>query len=289
MTPRRVLLTDVDNTLFSWIDFFAPCFRALVHVVSRESRISEPTLYDAFQVTFKQEGSVEYRRAIQDNLAVRELPEDQQARLVELGSKVFGQAMRKHLRPYDGVKSTLERLRTDGVLIVAVTNSGALQAVDRVRRLGLAKHINGLVAWNHDVAQLADSDSEYSNALRGRTQRSGIPWTISLDLEQLKPNPEAYVVALRKLGLSELDDIWVVGDSLEKDLSAVPAIRGYSVWAKYGHAFDQKNFETLLRITHWSEEKISRTFDQAFLQPDSVIREFGDLLSLIDLRQGQLF
>lgn len=285
----RILLTDVDNTLFSWIDFFAPCFRALVHVVSRESGISEDALYDAFQITFKLEGSVEYRHAIQDNLAIRELPEAQQAQLVELGAKVFGMAMRKHLRPYDGVKSTLERLQADGVLIVAVTNSGALQAVDRVRRLGLAKRLDGLVAWDHDVAQFADNDTDYANALRDRTQRSGIPWTIPLTTEQLKPSPEAYLIALRKLGLKEVGDIWVVGDSLEKDLSSVSTIGGRSVWAEYGHSFDHRNFETLLRITHWSSEKVSRAYDRSILTPDVTIGAFEELLDVIELRQHLLF
>lgn len=288
MNINRVLLTDVDNTLFSWIDFFAPCFRALVHAVSRESKIPEEELYDAFQLTFKKEGSVEYRRAIQDNLAIQELAVGQQAHLVELGAKVFGMAMRKHLHPYDGVRSTLQRLRADGVHVVAVTNSGALQAVDRIRRLGLAKQIDGLVAWDHDVAQVADSSIDYQDVLRSRTSRSGIPWTITLDRESLKPSPMAYNTALERLGLGDALT-WVIGDSLEKDLSGAAELRAHSIWAEYGHHFDPKNFETLVRITHWSADKIERTYDRDVLVPDSVVHSFSELLEIIEMRQGELF
>lgn len=288
MARERILLSDVDNTLFSWVDFFAPCFRALVHAVSRESKIPEQTLYEEFQITFKQEGSVEYKRAIQDNLAIQTLSPDEQERMVDLGAKVFSIAMRKHLKPYEGVKDTLEGLRRDGVRIVAVTNSGALQAVDRVRRLGLARYLDGLVAWDHDVAQIADTQKDYQEALRARTNRSGLGWTITLSREQLKPSPAAYQLALDRIGVPERD-VWVIGDSLEKDLLSTSGIGASSVWAKYGHGFNQENFDTLLRITHWSAAKIERTYDTSTLQPDFVVSTFSEITDLIGLRQGRLF
>jgi FMN phosphatase YigB (HAD superfamily) len=288
MVKQRILLTDVDNTLFSWIDFFAPCFRALVHAVSRESGIPEETLYDAFQVTFKREGSVEYRRAIQGNLAIQALPDDEQKRLVELGHKVFSIAMRRNLRPYDGVKPTLDRLQLDGVRIVAVTNSGGLQAVHRLRQLGLAKYLSGLIAWDHDVAQLADSHEDYQLKLYQNSTRSGLPWMIAIPSEQLKPSPVAYTMALERLGAME-SDVWILGDSLEKDLSAASSLGAMSIWAKYGHGFDQRNFDTLLRITHWSAEKIEKTYDTDILKPDAVIASFTELLDIVGLSQGELF
>lgn len=288
MAKARILLTDIDNTLFSWVDFFAPCFRALVHAVSRESRIPEPVLYDAFQVTFKREGSVEYKRAIQSNLAVQTLRADEQARMVQLGAKVFSIAMRKHLRPYPGVVDSLRRLRLDGVRVVAVTNSGALQAVDRVRRLGLAKYLDGLVAWDHDVAQIADTEADYEEALRVRTARSGLPWTVTLGREQLKPSHVAYQSALQSLG--DLDrDVWIIGDSLEKDLLPAKGMGAHSVWARYGHDFKDENFDTLLRITHWSQAKIDQTYDTTVLRPDSVVSAFSEVVDVIGLRQGELF
>lgn len=285
---RRIVLTDVDNTLFSWIDFFAPCFRALVHAVSRESRIPEAVLYDAFQVTFRREGSVEYRRAIQDNLAIRELPEEQQVRLVDLGSRVFSMAMRSNLRPYEGVVPTLRRLRSDGVSVVAVTNSGALQAIHRIRQLGLAKLLDGVVAWDHDVAQMADSQGDYDGALQSRISHSGLNWVTAIPTSDLKPSPTAYRLALDRLG-GGAQQVWIVGDSLEKDLSAAPALGAKSVWAEYGHRFDPANFETLRRITHWSEDKIKRAYDREIIEPDHTIDQYRDLLGIVDLRQGELF
>ena len=288
MATDRVLLTDVDNTLFSWIDFFAPCFRALVHVVAREARVGEDELYDAFQVTFTREGSVEYRRAIQDNVLIQQLPQAEQDRIVELGAKVFGGSMRRHLKPYPDVIPTLRRLKLDDVRVVAVTNSGALQAIDRLRRLGLATLLDGAVAWNHDVAGHADTDDDYAEAVLRRTRRSGLGWVHAVATSELKPNPASYRTALSTLRAHDAQ-VWIVGDSLQKDLSAAAELGATSIWAKYGHAFEQRNFETLLRITHWSEEKIRTAYDTEVLVPDYVSESFSEVLELIELRQGQLF
>ena len=285
---RRVLLTDVDNTLFSWIDYFAPCFRALIHAVSRTGNIPEDALYDSFQMIFQREGTVEYRHAIQENLLVRELPKEVQEKLLHVGTVAFSRAQRHHLHPYPTVKETLQRLREDGVLIVAVTNSGALQAIYRLRQLGLSKLLDGLIAWDHNIAGLVETDDDYQAALRDRLKRSGLPWASALPRGELKPEVTAYESALRHLGIREAS-IWIVGDSLHKDLSAAPIVGAKSVWARYGHEFDSKNFETLRRITHWSAEKIEATYDTTGFNPDYSIDIFQQLLTVVEIRQGLLF
>lgn len=320
---QRIILSDVDNTLFSWIDYFAPCFRALVHAISRESRIPESELYTAFQLVFQREGSVEFRRAIQENLLIKALPLEKQERLLHVGKVAFGQASRHHLRPYPSVIPTLSRLRQDGVRIVAVTNSGAMQAMHRLRQLRLAKMLDGLVAWHYDTSGLTkeskDSlenlttqlkpnpaasqlrfawDHDFSGlrkeskdnlqAFTARQRNSGIPWVAALPREQLKPNPAAYLEALARLNVRKAA-IWIIGDSLQKDLSAAGGVNATSVWAKYGHVFDQRNFDTLVRITHWSQERINATYDTTVMKPDHIAEDFSSLLDFVGLWQRELF
>lgn len=285
---ERVLLTDVDNTLFSWIDFFAPCFRALVHAVAREGGFPEDELYNSFKLVFQKEGTVEYRKALQDNDLIKNLSKEKQERLIYIGSVAFSRAMPKHLKPYDGVKETLRELRADNVYIVAVTNSGALQAIDRLRRLGLSKLLNGLVAWNHDVTGIIEDNAVFEQLVQARLRNSGLPWAIILPSENLKPNTSAYEYALRRLKLHSAK-VWVVGDSLHKDLSPAIGINAISIWAQYGHAFVERNFDTLLRITHWSNEKIASTYDTTILKPDHTIKEFSSLIDIIGLSQRKLF
>jgi len=284
----RVILTDVDNTLFSWIDYFAPCFRALVHAISREAKLSEEDLYASFQTVFQREGTVEFRKAIQENLLVKSLPIDQQERLIHIGKVAFGQASNRHLRPYPSVIPTLKRLRQDGIWVVAVTNSDVLQAMYRLRRLGVAKLLNGLVAWDHDVSGITDSASSYGELFATRLRNSGLPWAKALPEDRLKPNVAAYEEALNRIGVRKAD-IWIIGDSLAKDLTPAFQINATAIWAKYGHSFDEKNFNTLIQITHWSEERIRATYDKSVLKPDHIAEDFTQLLDFVDLRQPTLF
>lgn len=285
---ERVLLTDVDNTLFSWVDYFAPCFRALVHALSKETGFSEDELYTSFQLVFQTEGTVEYKKAVQRNKLISSLSPTQQERLVGIATVAFGRTMRKRLRPYPDVVPTLRRLQADGVRIVAVTNSGALQAMLRIHQLGLAKLLDGLVAWDHDVAGEVETVGNYVETVKARARSSGLNWVLPLPRDSLKPNASAYLVALERLHARD-PMVWIIGDSLEKDLSVATKLSAVSVWAKYGHAFEQKNFETLLRITHWTEEKIRATYDTTVLRPDHVVEDFQALLTIVPLSQRTLF
>jgi len=284
----RVLLTDVDNTLFSWVDYFAPCFRALVHAVARAGALDEESLYTSFKLVFQREGTVEIREAIQNNDLVRTLPEAERLRLVHIGSVAFGQTMRRRLQPYHGVVETLRLLRSDGVRVVAVTNSGLLHAIDRLRRLGLAKLVDGLVAWDHDVSGRTSTNEEYQALVSASIRRSGLPWVVPLRQNELKPSPTAYERALGRLGTST-PSTWVLGDSVEKDLGSADQIGAVTIWARYGLQFDPVNFDTLLRITHWSQEKINRTYNSTSIVPHYVLDEFSAILSVIRPRQAELF
>jgi len=285
---RRVVLTDVDNTLFSWIDYFGSCFRALVHAVAREGKFAEDELYDSFQLVFQNEGTVEYKRAIQENLLIKQMEPEQRHRLAYIGWIAFSQAQKRHLRPYPNVIPTLRHLRNDGVYIVAVTNSGGLQAIHRLRQLGLGKLLDGLIAWDHDVAGGVETGGDYHAKVHARLARSGLPWAITLPHDKLKPNVEAYRRALSHLGAAS-PSIWIIGDSLEKDLSPASELGAKSVWARYGHQFEEKNFRTLVRITHWSPERIRATYDTSVLTPDYVAEDFSALLNIVGQQQTALF
>src|SRR4051812_6260961 len=100
MGYQHVLLTDVDNTLYNWVDFFAPSFRAMLHVLARECAIHEEELTQQFKDVYVKYGSLEYRYSIQKLSICKDLPRTRVNTLVELGTKVFGTVRSKRLRPY---------------------------------------------------------------------------------------------------------------------------------------------------------------------------------------------
>lgn len=106
--------------------------------------------------------------------------------------------------------------------------------------------------------------------------------------ESLKPRADAYQEALQRLGVTNAR-IWIVGDSLQKDLLPAAELGAKSIWARYGHVYAEKNFATLLEITHWSEEQVKTTYDTGVLVPNHIIDSFSQLLDIVDLQQGELF
>ena len=59
-----VLITDVDNTLYDFIDFFAPAFRGMIHVMANTLDIEEVKLHEEFRDVFRQLGTLDYQYLI---------------------------------------------------------------------------------------------------------------------------------------------------------------------------------------------------------------------------------
>src|SRR5439155_10974529 len=166
----------------------------------------------------------------------------------------------KRLRPYPGAVKALEWLRQQDVTIIGVTNSPVWRAQRRLYNLNLDSLLAGLVAWEGFKPSSDDPANEgfvRSGTTRGITRLRNI-WPISED--QCKPNERAYLIALEALGSSP-SDAWAVGDSLAKDLEPAAALGIRTIWAKYGAKFDpsDKDMATILRVTHWSPDRIQTT------------------------------
>ena len=144
---RRLVLADLDNTLYDWPKFFAPSFRAMVHALSPQLELPEDQLYDEFKAVFSRHKSLEYAFAIQELASVRTLPSDRVQDLVRRGRGAFLSVQRRHLRPYSNVVETLQWLRDQDYDVVAVTNSPLFRAQQRLFDLKLDGFLTGLVAW----------------------------------------------------------------------------------------------------------------------------------------------
>ncbi|HYT36450.1 MAG TPA: HAD family hydrolase [Ktedonobacteraceae bacterium] len=281
MNSKLVLFTDIDNTLFDWIDYFAPCFRAMVHALAYTTELEEEEIYRQFKEVYTRFETAEYRHAIQElELYRRETPE-MQKRLLEAGFVAFSRARRRRLQAYTTVPSTLHWLKQQGVVIIGVTNSWVVDAVARLRSLGIGKYLDGLIAW--DGLQVHGGQPSIPPA------RSPIRRVVTIPSEYRKPSPEGYRTALISCGIGLQSKLWVIGDSVTNDLAPARELGASTIWAKYGRKYDQLNFETVVRITHWGKELITKTYDSTTLTPDFIIDDFAQLRSIIPKMQEELF
>ena len=272
----RLLLTDLDNTWFNWVDFFAPSLRAMVHALSRATGVSEDEIYSQLRRVYADHQTLEYQSAIQELTLYKELGREERARALHGAIVAFGQTRRVRLSLYEGAKETLEWLNNQNVRIIGVTNAAIPASLGRLKSLGIQKYFTALVG----------SHGGSTESIR----RPGITKLISLDGDQLKPNPEAYRRALEALACqSSHSDLWALGDSPSKDLAPASKFGAKTIWARYGRHVNAKNFETLLRVTHWSEERVQESYGESPFVPDFTIDSPRDLMSIIPEGQGRLF
>lgn len=286
------LLTDLDNTIYNWVDYFAPSFRAMVHVLSRELEVDEEQLLGQFKDVYGRQGSLEYAFAVQELAICKDMEKAEVERLVRVAKGAFSRVREKNLLPYPDVEDTLSWFTRSGVQIVGVTNAPVFQAKGRLKQLNIDRYFYGLAAWEgHRIPvddleitkeiQRRDSSGNYTSAIP--EQRI---WPLSA--EEVKPSSSGYIKIITDLGVSP-DQVYVVGDSLGKDLAPAIEIGAVSIWARYGKIVQEKNMATLFAITHWSEAKIQTTYSEDSIVPAHTIDSFGDLRKIVVTPQLALF
>lgn len=290
MTGRPFILTDLDNTIYNWVDFFAPSFRAMVHVLARETSTDEETIIEQFKRVYGEKKSLEYAFSVQELEIVRNKPSDEIERLARIAKGAFSRVREANLmKPYDGVKETLQWASRKGIAVVGVTNAPIDHAETRLKHLYLDHLFSGLAGWEgHDIPRGYALTEEIRRKAEQGKYRSKVPKLWLLQESELKPSASGYRRIMKDLGASR-EATYVIGDSLQKDLRPAAELGLTTVWARYGLKFDAKNFDTLLTITHWSNERVAAVYQESSIQPTFTLESFSEIQQLVSLSQGRLF
>lgn len=276
-----LIITDLDNTVYNWVDYFAPCFRAMVHALARETGESERTIIEAFCQVYEARGSVEYAFSVQELSIFQDRSEEEVINLVRVAKGAFTRVREKRLRPYPTVNHTLTWIRSQGHRIVAVTNAPVVYAFGRLRQLRIQHLFDGLAGRkNYDIPQGAITRKVQERSDKGYFAPSMLTWEFELD--ELKPNSSGYARVIGDLGMLA-KNVWVVGDNTQRDLAPGIQLGAVGVWAKYGEVVDKKNLDTILELTAWKKENIlsERIGASSF----SEINDFSELTQLVPTNQ----
>lgn len=281
----RLLIADLDNTLYNWVDYFAPAFRAMVHVLAGHLQTTEDELVDQFKQIYAEYQTTEYPFTVQLLPAVSRLSDAQQAALVQLALTVFGGSRRKRLRPYPGVRETLSWAKASGVAIAVVTSAPCHVVAPKLNQLGLLSLTSLVVAWDgFDVpADLITYDKMRNSPVRARVR------TATLPRESFAPKKDAYRVAMYEMG-ADASSTAVVGDSLRTDIAPAMDLNLPAYWARYGLAFSPKNLATVERITPGGAAAVHQAYATEPLPTAAeMLHDFSQLRHLLRTPQPSLF
>ena len=282
---RCVLITDVDNTLYDFIEYYGPTFRAMVHVLSKETGIKEKTIRMSFRELYKETKTIEYKFAIQSLKIFERIDEEKMHRMIYIARLAYQRTKRKHLRLYDGVAETLRELINGGVSLCAISNAPIYHAYRRLLELGVLRFFDFIYAWEgiYDVKNKKDPYVEEYKKIRAKLDQSsntGVSLLQELSSDERKPDSSAFERIVGEFGS---DDVlyFAVGDSKEKDLYWPQRMGMTTIWAKYGKVSAGKNLDTVIDITHWDESKVKKEYRYSDIIVDYEIGAFSQLLNIV--------
>lgn len=262
---RRLLITDVDNTLFDWQHVWYETFSAMIDRVRAISGIDEDQIYRECSVIHQKYGTSEYSHLLEELPCLRRIYGNNVTEIMQPAIDDFRSARRAHLELYPTVLETLAELSAKSVTVAAFTESKAFYTSYRFRKLGLDGPVGFLYSPpDHDLPVEDVS-----------TIRKYAPETYQLNHTQhrftpegeVKPNPDILLTIISDLGFS-IDEAIYVGDKVLKDVWMAQEAGVLDVHAAYGAAEHRPEYDLLRKVTHWTPEMVER--ERTSLNPGNI-------------------
>jgi FMN phosphatase YigB (HAD superfamily) len=283
----RVLVTDLDNTLYDWVEMWSSSFGAMLRKLVEDSGIQQDVLEREFQAIHQRYGTSEYAFSIQELPSLRaKFPGEDPVEKFDEAIHEYRKARKRTLRLYPSVKETLEHIKSRGCLIVGYTESMAFYSNWRVRALGLDGALDYLYSpEDHDLPQGLTPEQ----IRRYPADRYRLNYTIHRHTPKgvLKPSAAVLLGILREIGADPSESAYV-GDNLVKDVLMAQTARVTDVYARYGAAHERPEYELLRRVTHWPPDTVDRERQvrEAEVVPSYTLSESpAELKSLFDFRR----
>lgn len=272
----KLLVTDLDDTLYSWIGFFIPAFYGMLDELSSILDVPKSDLLEEYQHVHQEKGGVEYPFATLLLPAVRAAyPDKTKEELLNILNPVFhkfNSIRKKKLELYPGVKETLRKIAGMGINVVGYTDSAEENGFYRLKKMGIDDYFQRVY--------VSDSQFERPHYLPASKKTQIV--------HGKKPNP----AVLHKICQQErvsIEGIIYLGDSLTKDIYMAKRAGAISVLCKYPNDANVQNelYSKLVAISHWTttdfeqEKAIKEICKTENIHPDYTIHAFDEILAII--------
>ncbi|MEN3281412.1 MAG: hypothetical protein V7607_2552 [Solirubrobacteraceae bacterium] len=279
----KLVVLDLDNTLYDWVGYYVPAFDAMVAELQREHDVETDALLDSFRRVHQHRGTSEYAFV----LAELDVLHDIDALAASTDGchpaiAAFRAKGQQTLRLYDGARETLTKLRQTGRHLVAYTDAMTAYADLRLEQLGVADLFDELVATrDHAVPPSASDYSSYFAPSRFNAHAAARH--TALEIDQRKPDPRGLLSLMRRWDTRPSETVYV-GDSLSRDVAMAQAAGVHDVYAAYGRSYPPGLWDRLVQVTHWTPEDVERERALARhpVTPTRSIDSFPQLLETVE-------
>ena len=298
--PLKLIVTDIDNTVFDWVTYYVRSFSAMLRDVASVTGIPYGQLANESQEVFTRHGSIEYPFLVQELPSVdKHYVNDIDRMLVECadrGRKVFLQTAQAHLVPNQGVQDTLEdiRRRFPDVPLVALTDAPRYVAMWKLNKLGLLPYFSAVYGLADPRIPTCERNGRVKvdpEILLKHLQQSSFGFKGRIRIlpdEYEKPGTRGLKTVLMDYNLDEdpahrRSVLWI-GDNLRKDVGLGERLGVCTAWAKYGVLSSQELYESLHEFSPVANVHKNASFadgDSNAPQPTHILEKFADLLKFL--------
>ena len=275
MQQVSVVIMDLDNTLYDWVNMWYRAFSAMLDKLVAQSGVPRETLLRDIQSVYRKHGTSEYAFLIEElaTLAKRH-PGVNVAEQYREAIEAYQEARDAALQLYPGTRETLASLKERGCLLVVYTESMEFYTMMRVRRLSL----DGMIDYLY-----SPRDHPLPEGVTREAVRQGPPSHYELlstehrhvPEGEHKPNPAILLQIIDEVGASKEQSVYV-GDSLYQDVLMAQDAGVTDVHAAYGVAQDSGAYALLRQVSHWTDEMIEedrRLHETRSVAPTYVLKE----------------
>jgi phosphoglycolate phosphatase len=259
----RLLVVDLDDTLWTWFDAWHSSFSEFLRVASELSGVSETELKRAIRPIHQRRGTSEYSWLIDELEVLRASvpPGSSPAEYFDPALHAQNRARKAATLLYPGVHDTLLQLRDNRTTVVAYTESLAFWTRWRIQHTGLEGLISELYSSpDHDTADGVDVDARRTLQTEdyhlGATEHRHVPRGV------VKPNPEILRQILDDHGVPASEAVYV-GDSLMKDVAMAQTVGATDAHAAYGVKTNDSRYGLLQDVSHWPDAVVAKEQDKS--------------------------
>ncbi|MFC7288496.1 HAD family hydrolase [Herminiimonas glaciei] len=262
---KKLLVTDVDNTLLDWQALWFETFSAMARRALDISGIDPDRFYAECSIVHQKHGTSEYAFLLTELPCLIELYGANLLSAMQPAIDEYRVVRRKHLKLYPQVLETLRELKQSGIVIAAFTESKAFYTNYRFRKLDLDGVIDVLYSPpDHEIPFNSEEIRRYDSATY---QLKFTDHRLTPEGE-LKPNPHILSSIIEELGFTKAETAYV-GDNLLKDIHMAQEAGVMDIHAKYGAAQHKaEQYDLLKKVTHWTTEMVDR--EQSALSPGAI-------------------
>ena len=253
---KKLVICDLDNTLYDWVKYFVSSFYSMVDKVVELTDCDREKLLDDFRFVHRKYNDSEHPFALLETRTVKQLFPDLSPKAIanelDLAFYEFNLSRKKTLCAYPGVYDGLTKMNAAGIKLVAYTESNLFAAADRLNRLKLDAFFERIYCRKR-------ASSNHPNP------KSKSEWNCRHSLEKFyelptnirKPNSKVLHQICEELKSNYLEAAYV-GDSVARDILMAKEAGIYSIWARYGTVHSAVDYDRLVRVTHWTQADVIR-------------------------------